>query len=132
MTVLTIFVFESQLMQMPGPKDIVIYWPGPRTFSVVQKPWGWAHILVQKPRGGGGMVTGQIDTCIKRTGGGGSSGGRTPSSTPSISDIIPFGSISLVCKSRYHKVVGFHFRNKNVIRQTLFPNLHTYIKMFIQ
>ena len=53
------------LMQMPGPRDIVIYWPGPRAFSVVQKPWGWAHILVQKPRGArGGMVTGQIDTCI--------------------------------------------------------------------
>ena len=44
------------LMQMPGP----------RAFSVVQKPWGWAHISVQKPRGarGGRMVTGQIDTCI--------------------------------------------------------------------
>ena len=53
------------LMQMPGPRDIVIYLPGPRAFSVVQKPWGWAHILVQKPRGArGGMVTGQIDTCI--------------------------------------------------------------------
>ena len=53
------------LMQMPGPRDIVIYLPGPRAFSVLQKPWGWAHILVQKPRGArGGMVTGQIDTCI--------------------------------------------------------------------
>ena len=51
---------------MPGPKDIVIYWPGPREFSVVQKPWGWAHISVQKPRVAGGMVTGQIDTCIIR------------------------------------------------------------------
>ena len=38
-------------MQMPGPRDIVIYWPGPGAFSVVQKPWGWAHILVQKPQG---------------------------------------------------------------------------------
>ena len=47
------------------PQGITIYWPGPRAFSVVQKPWGWAHILVQKPRGaGGGMVTDQIDTCI--------------------------------------------------------------------
>ena len=56
------------LMHMPGPRDIVIYWPGPQAFSVVQKPWGWAHILVQKPQGarGGGMVTGQIDTCIKK------------------------------------------------------------------
>ena len=66
MTVLTIFMFESQLMQMSGPRDIVIYWSGPRAFSVVQKPWGWAHILVQKSWGarGGGMVTDQIDTCI--------------------------------------------------------------------
>ena len=58
-------MFESQLIQMLGPRDIVIYWPAPRAFSVVQKPWDWAHILVQKPwsaRGGG--VTGQIDTCI--------------------------------------------------------------------
>ena len=39
------------LMQMPGSRDIVIYWPRPRAFSVVQKPWGWAHISVQKPRG---------------------------------------------------------------------------------
>ena len=53
MIVLTIFMFESQLMQMPGPRDIVIYWSGPRAFSAVQKP-----------RGARGMVTGQIDTCI--------------------------------------------------------------------
>ena len=52
-------------MQMPGPRDIVISWPDPRAFSLVQKPWGWAHILVQKPRGArGGMVTGQSDTRI--------------------------------------------------------------------
>ena len=60
-------MFENQLMQMPGPRDIVIYRPGPRAFSILQKPWGWAHILVQTPRGaggGGGMVIGQIDTCI--------------------------------------------------------------------
>ena len=50
MTVLTLFM----LMQMPDPRDIAIYWPGPRAFSVVQKPWGWAHILVQKPRGARG------------------------------------------------------------------------------
>ena len=56
-------------------------------------------------------------------------GAEPPSSTPSISDIIPFGSIShvSVCKNRYHKLLGFHFRNKNVIRQTLCPNLHTNI-----
>ena len=41
-------------MQMPGPRDIVIYRPGPRAFSVVQKPWGWAHILVQKHQGARG------------------------------------------------------------------------------
>ena len=69
---LTLFM----LMQMPGPRDIVIYWAGPRAFSVVQKPWGWAHV-VQKPRGARGMVTGQIDTCITqfyRIKGGGGSG----------------------------------------------------------
>ena len=48
----------------------LMYGPDPGAFSVVQKPWGWAHILVQKPQGarggggGGGMVTSQIDTCI--------------------------------------------------------------------
>ena len=51
---------------MLGPRDIVIYWPGPRAFSVVQTPWT-GHIFSCKnpglPRGGGG-VTGQIDTCI--------------------------------------------------------------------
>ena len=57
-------MFESQLLQMPGPRDIVIYWPCPRAFSVVQKPRAWAHISKQKPGGGGLMVTGQIDTCI--------------------------------------------------------------------
>ena len=59
-------MFESQLIQMPSPRDIIIYWPGLRAFSVVQKPQGWAHILVQKPRDAWGMVTGQINTCIKR------------------------------------------------------------------
>ena len=50
------FMFESQLVQMPSPRDIILYWPGTRAFSVVQKPRGWAHISVQKPRGarGGG------------------------------------------------------------------------------
>ena len=43
-TVLTIFMFGSQLIQMPSPRDIVIYWLGPRAFPVVQKPRGWAHI----------------------------------------------------------------------------------------
>ena len=62
------FMFESQLVQMPGPRDIILYWPGPRAFFVVQKPRGWAHISVQKPRSArGGMVTGQIDTCISLT-----------------------------------------------------------------
>ena len=52
---------------MAGPRDIVSYRSGSRALSVVQKPWRWAHISisVQKPRGaGGGMVTGQIDSCI--------------------------------------------------------------------
>ena len=45
---------ESQLVQMPGPRDIILYWPGPQAFSVVQKPWSWAHITVQRPRGARG------------------------------------------------------------------------------
>ena len=49
---------------MLGNRDIVIYWPGPQAFSVVQKPQDWAHILVQKPWGAQWGVTGQIDTCI--------------------------------------------------------------------
>ena len=53
--ILIIFMLESQLVQMPGPRDIVIYRPSPREFSVAQKPWGWAHILVQKPRGARGV-----------------------------------------------------------------------------
>ena len=52
---------------MPGPRNIVIYWPSPRAFPVVQKPWAWPHILVQKPWGAqGGMVTGQIDAYFTR------------------------------------------------------------------
>ena len=50
-----------------GPQDIVIYRNSPRAFSVVQKPWGWTHFSVQKPRGasgGGGLVSVQSDTCI--------------------------------------------------------------------
>ena len=43
-------MFESELMQMPGPRDIVIYKHDPRAFSVVRKPWGWAHSSVQKLR----------------------------------------------------------------------------------
>ena len=50
---------------MPDPWDIVIYRPDPQAFSLVQKPWGWAHISVQKPGCPRGMVTGQIDTCIR-------------------------------------------------------------------
>ena len=52
---LTIFMFESQLMQMPGARDIVIYWPGPGAVSVMQKP---QHTFCAKasgcPGGGGG------------------------------------------------------------------------------
>ena len=51
---MNVLTFESQLMQMPGPRDIVIYWADPLAFSVVQKPWGWAHILVQKRLGARG------------------------------------------------------------------------------
>ena len=55
-------------MQMPGPRDIVIYSSGPQAFFVVQISWGWAHISVQKPQDARGMVTGQIDTCIMESG----------------------------------------------------------------
>ena len=60
------FMFERPVGTNARPQGRHLYWPGPRAFSVVQKPRGWAHISVQKPRGarGGGMVTGQIDTCI--------------------------------------------------------------------
>ena len=53
------------LMQMSGPRDIVIYWPGPWAFSVVQKPWA-GHTFQCKSPGvpRGGMVTSQIDICI--------------------------------------------------------------------
>ena len=62
MTELTLFM----LIQMSGPRDIVIYWPGPRAFSVVHKLWGWApHFGAKAPGCPGGMVTGQIDTCIR-------------------------------------------------------------------
>ena len=50
-------------MQMPGPRDIVIYWPG--HFLLCKSP-GAGHTFWCKSPGvpGGGMVTGQIDTCI--------------------------------------------------------------------
>ena len=44
-------MFESQLMQIPDARDIVIYRPEPRKFSFARKPWGGAHISVEKPRG---------------------------------------------------------------------------------
>ena len=50
---------------MLGPRDIVIYWPGPWAFSVVQKPWDWYIFWCKNPGvPGGGGVTGQVDTCI--------------------------------------------------------------------
>ena len=57
---LTLFM----LMQMPGSRDIVIYWPGPRAFSVVQNPGAGHTFRCKSPGVPGGMVTGQIDTCI--------------------------------------------------------------------
>ena len=59
---LTIFMFESQFMQMPGPRDIVIYRSGPREFSVVQRALRLGIHFGEKALGG--MVTGQIDACI--------------------------------------------------------------------
>ena len=64
MIVLILFM----LMQMPDPRDMTSSFigPAPGHFRLCQKPWGLAHISVQKPRGApaGGMVAGQIDTCI--------------------------------------------------------------------
>ena len=55
MTVLTIFTFESRLMQMPGPRDIVIYRPGPGYFLLCKSP-GAGHTFWCKSPGvpGGG------------------------------------------------------------------------------
>ena len=49
-----------------------------------------------------------------------------PSSTPSISDIIPFGSRSPVYKNHYHKSLAFTSETK-MSSDRLCPNLHTYI-----
>ena len=47
-------MFEIQLKAWPI--DIVTYRLSHWVFYIVQKPWNWAHILVQKPQcaGGGG------------------------------------------------------------------------------
>ena len=58
-------MFESQLMQIPGPRDIVIYRPDPRAFSVVQS-LGAGHTFRCKSHGYPvEIATGQIDTCIR-------------------------------------------------------------------
>ena len=71
MTVLTISIFESQFMQMPGPRDIVI-----SCIFVIScilccaKALGLGTHFGEKAPGcpgGGGKVTGQIDTCINNT-----------------------------------------------------------------
>ena len=57
-------------------------------------------------------------------------GAEPPSSTPSISDIIPFGSRSPVYKNRYHKFLGFLVSlQKQKCHQTDFAPtyIHTYI-----
>ena len=64
MAVLTIFMFESQLIQMPGPRDIVIYRPTPGHFLLCKRPGAGHTFRCKSPRVPGGMVTGQIDTCI--------------------------------------------------------------------
>ena len=65
MTVLTVFIFESQLMQMPGPRDIVIYRLAPGHFLLSKSP-GAGYTFGAKAPGcrGEGIVTGEIDTCI--------------------------------------------------------------------
>ena len=58
---LTIFM----LMQMLCPRDIVIYWPDPRGNFCCAKALGLGtHFGAKAPGCPGGMVTGQIDTCI--------------------------------------------------------------------
>ena len=56
MTVLTIFMFESQLMQMPGPRDIVIFMPAPGHFLLCKSPGTGHTFRCKSPRvtGGGG------------------------------------------------------------------------------
>ena len=63
------------LMQMPGPRDIVIYWPPPGHFMLCKSP-GAGHPFRCKSLGAGhpfrckspgvpgGIVTGQTDACI--------------------------------------------------------------------
>ena len=64
MTVLTL----SMLMQMPGPGTLSFIGPAPRNSLLCKSP-GAGHTFRCKspgvPVGGGGIVTSQIDTCIK-------------------------------------------------------------------
>ena len=65
------------LMQVHGPRDIVIYWAGRGHFLLCKSPGAGHTFWCKSPEaghtfwckslgvpGGGGMVTGQIDTCI--------------------------------------------------------------------
>ena len=58
-------MFESQLMQMSGSREIVIYWPGPGHFCCAKAPGLGSHFGAKALGCRGGMVTGQIDTYIK-------------------------------------------------------------------
>ena len=60
------FMFESQLIQMPVPRDIVILLAQPPgIFCCAKAPGLGTHFGAKAPGcPGGGMVTGQIDTCI--------------------------------------------------------------------
>ena len=50
---------------MPGSRDFVSFFrPGGRTFALKSCPRGGDLTKKISGRGGGGMVTGQIDTCI--------------------------------------------------------------------
>ena len=57
-------MFESQLVQMPGPRDIILYWPGPGHFLLCKSPGAGHTFRCKSPGVPGGMVTSQIDTCI--------------------------------------------------------------------
>ena len=52
--------------QMPAPKKLSQQIPAPRAKARMQKPQGGGKLLVQIPGGAreGGMVMGEIDTCI--------------------------------------------------------------------
>ena len=60
---LTIFMFESQLIQMPGPGTSSFIGPAPGISCCAKAPELGTHFGAKAPGCPGGMVTSQIDTC---------------------------------------------------------------------